>query len=129
MSNVLKPLRFTKTHEWLHVQDNEVTLGITDHAQQSLGDLVFIELPEVGNNICAGDEIGVVESVKAASDVYTPVAGAIIAINHKVIEDPALVNQDPYGEGWLVKIKVTNLHQINDLLDETAYENNIAEDH
>ncbi|WP_133128561.1 glycine cleavage system protein GcvH [Legionella nagasakiensis] len=127
MNDIPKELRFTKTHEWIRKDKEELTLGITEHAQQLLGDLVFVELPEVGNTVCAGDEIGVVESVKAASDFYAPIGGVIIAVNHKVSEDPALVNKDPYGEGWLVKIRANNPNEIKELLDAEQYKNEIKD--
>ncbi|AHE65729.1 glycine cleavage system protein GcvH [Legionella oakridgensis] len=128
MNDIPKDLRFTKTHEWIKGNEEALTLGITDHAQQLLGDLVFVELPEVGNTVCAGDEIGVVESVKAASDFYAPVGGVIIAVNHKVSEDPGLVNKDPYGEGWLVKIRANNFNEVKTLLDAEQYGHEITED-
>ena len=98
-------LKFTRTHEWLKSNGTEMTIGITEHAQQLLGDMVFVELPEKGDEVNAGDELGVVESVKAASDFYAPISGVVIAVNQQVSENPALVNSDPYGAGWLVKIK------------------------
>lgn len=128
MSDIPTPLYFTKTHEWVKQEEDALTLGITDHAQQLLGDLVFVELPEVGNKVCVGDEIGVVESVKAASDFYAPASGVIIAVNHKVSEDPSLVNKDPYGSGWLVKIKPSNAHELEELLNSEQYELEISED-
>ncbi|KTD20924.1 glycine cleavage system H protein [Legionella lansingensis] len=122
-------LKFTKTHEWLRTDDNEFTVGITEHAQELLGDMVFVELPEEGDEVNAGDEIGVVESVKAASDFYAPVSGVIVAVNQSVSENPALVNKEPYGAGWLVKIKPSNTTELNDLLDNEQYQNEIKEDH
>src|SRR5688500_2664195 len=104
-------LKFTSTHEWLKIVDQECLIGITDHAQQLLGDMVFVELPEEGDEVEAGEELGVVESVKAASDFYAPVSGKVIAINQAVNENPALVNSDPYNTGWLVKIKPRNLEE------------------
>ncbi|WP_133130669.1 glycine cleavage system protein GcvH [Legionella yabuuchiae] len=128
MSDVPANLKFTETHEWILVNDGEATIGITDHAQRLLGDLVFVDLPEVGNTVSSGDELGVVESVKAAADFYTPISGVIVAVNPKVCEDPALVNQDPYGTGWLVKIKPNSPAEIENLLDAEAYEQEIAEE-
>ncbi|KTC86980.1 glycine cleavage system protein GcvH [Legionella brunensis] len=122
-------LKFTKTHEWLRAEDNDFTVGITEHAQELLGDMVFVELPEEGDEVRVGDEIGVVESVKAASDFYAPISGVIVAINQEVSENPALVNKDPYGAGWLVKIKAHNTSEINDLLNAEQYQNEIKEDH
>lgn len=125
----MNALRFTKTHEWLHSSDQEVTIGITDHAQQLLGDLVFIELPTVGAAFAVGDELGVVESVKAASDFYAPISGQITAINNKALENPAMVNLHPEDEGWLVKMKPSNPSEIDALLDNEQYKQIIAEDH
>jgi len=107
MNEVLDDLKYTKSHEWVRVEENNlVTVGITDYAQESLGDLVFIELPEVGQLIELGDECAVVESVKAASDVYSPVTGEIIEINVVIIDKPELVNSSPYEDGWLFKVKL-----------------------
>ncbi|GGI87501.1 glycine cleavage system protein GcvH [Legionella impletisoli] len=128
MSDVPANLKFTETHEWILFDKNEATIGITDHAQELLGDLVFVDLPEVGNTVSSGDELGVVESVKAASDFYTPISGIILAVNPKVCEDPALVNQDPYGKGWLVKIKPSSPAEVENLLDAAAYEQEISEE-
>lgn len=122
-------LRYTKTHEWLKQQDELVLVGITDHAQQLLGDLVFVELPEIGESFNAGDELGVVESVKAAADFYSPVSGMVMEVNQHVSEDPSLVNTDPYEGGWLVKIKPSNPEELNSLLSKDDYEKEIAEDH
>ena len=121
-------LKFTSTHEWLQTGEDEVTIGITEHAQQLLGDMVFVELPEEGDELKAGDELGVVESVKAASDFYAPVSGVVIAINQQVSENPALVNSDPYGAGWLVKMRVSDPDELNALLNAEQYQNEIAED-
>ena len=128
MSDIQNDLKFTKTHEWLSV-GTDITIGITDHAQQLLGDMVYVELPEVGAIISAGDELGVVESVKAASDFYAPISGVVIAVNHLVNDNPALVNTDPYGRGWLVQIKATDPSEIDHLLDAQQYQTEIAEDH
>ena len=125
----MNDLKFTKTHEWIKPSDDLMCIGITEHAQELLGDLVFIELPEVGAKVQAGDELGVVESVKAASDFYAPVSGTISAINDEVSANPALVNTDPLGAGWLVKIKVENVSELNQLLSAAEYANQIAEEH
>ncbi len=129
MNKTPSDLKFTKTHEWLKKNQDEITIGITEHAQQLLGDMVYVELPKVGAKVTAGDELGVVESVKAASDVYSPISGVVIALNQKVSEDPALINSDPYGAGWLVKLKADNLAELDDLLDAEQYHNETAEDH
>jgi glycine cleavage system H protein len=112
----MNELKFTATHEWLKEDNNEVIIGITDHAQQLLGDMVFVELPEVGDEVHAGDELGVVESVKAASDFYAPISGVVTAINEAVIENPAIVNTEPYTAGWLVKLRPRDLSEIESLL-------------
>lgn len=129
MSDTPKNLRFTQTHEWINHNQDEMIVGITEHAQQLLGDMVFVDLPQIGDEVSAGDELGVVESVKAASDFYAPISGVIIAINEQVNENPALVNSDPYGAGWLVKIKANDVNDINALLDAEQYQKEIAEDH
>lgn len=129
MNDIPKELRFTKTHEWLKKEKDEFIVGITDHAQQLLGDLVFVELPHVGDEASTGEELGVVESVKAASDFYAPVSGIVIAVNQKVSEDPSLVNKDPYGDGWLVKMKASDENEIKDLLDSNQYHDEIIEEH
>jgi glycine cleavage system H protein len=122
-------MKFTETHEWINTEATPVTIGITEHAQTLLGDLVFIELPEEGQTVKAGDELGVVESVKAASDFYAPISGTIVAVNHQVKEDPALVNRDAEGEGWLLKIDAENPSELATLLDELQYKNIIHEEH
>mgnify|MGYP006292132087 CR=1 FL=1 len=125
----MNELKFTKTHEWLKSEDHEVIIGITDHAQALLGDMVFVEMPEIGDEINAGDELGVVESVKAASDFYAPVGGVVTAINEAVVDNPAIVNSDPYQEGWLVKLKPKHPDELNHLLNAQQYQNEIAEEH
>jgi glycine cleavage system H protein len=112
--------RYTKSHEWLTVDGKTVTVGITDFAQSQLGDVVFLELPAPGRKLAAGESFGVVESVKAASDLYAPVAGRITAVNDKLTAHPELVNSDPYGEGWILKLELTG-DLPSDLLDEAAY--------
>lgn len=129
MSNAPTKLKFTQTHEWLNADQADMIMGITEHAQELLGDMVFVDLPDVGDEVSAGDEIGVVESVKAASDFYAPISGVIVAVNQQVNEDPALVNTDPYGAGWLVKIKASDPEEINALLNSDQYEKEIAGDH
>jgi glycine cleavage system H protein len=111
---------YTKSHEWLTVDGKTVTVGITDFAQSQLGDVVFLELPAPGRKLAARDSFGVVESVKAASDLYSPVAGRIAAVNDKLTAHPELVNTDPYGEGWILKLEVSG-ELPSDLLDEAAY--------
>lgn len=112
--------RYTKTHEWLTVDGKTVTVGITDFAQAQLGDVVFLELPAVGRKLAARESFGVIESVKAASDLYAPVAGRITAVNEKLSAKPELVNSDPYGDGWILKLELAG-ELPADLLDEAAY--------
>lgn len=122
MSNIPADLRYTKSHEWISDSgDGVVTIGVTDHAQESLGDLVFVELPEEGANLAAEDSCAVVESVKAASDIFAPIAGEITAVNSALEDAPEQVNQDPYGEGWLFKMKVTDAADLNGLLTADEY--------
>ena len=125
----MNDLKFTITHEWLKEGSGEVIIGITDHAQELLGDMVFVELPEVGDQVSAGEELGVVESVKAASDFYAPVSGVVTAVNEVVVENPGLVNSDPYAAGWLVKIKPSHPDEMKSLLNTEQYQNEIAEEH
>jgi len=112
--------RYTKSHEWLTVEGKNVTVGITDFAQAQLGDVVFLELPAPGRKLTAGETFGVVESVKAASDLYSPIGGRITAVNEKLKEHPELINSDPYGDGWILKLELTG-ELPGDLLDEAAY--------
>ncbi len=122
MSNVPENLRYTESHEWANAETAEVIkVGITDHAQAQLGDLVFVELPAVGDEFDQGDACAVVESVKAASDIYSPIAGEVVAVNDALEDDPALVNTDPYGEGWLFAIKPADEDALDDLLDAETY--------
>ena len=122
MSDIPGDLKYTKSHEWVRVNDSgTLTIGITDHAQGQLGDLVFVELPEVGQQLAAGDGFAVVESVKAASDVYTPVGGAVTGINEKLADSPELVNTDPYAEGFLMTLELEDGGDLGALLDAAAY--------
>ncbi len=114
-------LKYTPDHEWLSVEGDIAVVGITHHAQDALGDVVFVELPEVGTTFAAKDVAGVVESVKAAADVYMPVNGEIIEVNEALRDDPSLANSDPLGAGWFFKVKLSNLAELDGLLDETAY--------
>jgi len=119
-------LFYTEDHEWIRADDDEAVIGITNHAQKQLGDLVFIELPEVGRKVSKGEAAIVVESVKAASDVYMPVDGEIVAVNAALEADPGLVNSAAEGDGWMVKIRMDNAEQLDGLLDESAYKALIA---
>lgn len=118
-------LQYAKTHEWILIEGDEATVGITDYAQDALGDVVYVELPEVGAELDAGDAFGAIESVKAASDVYLPVAGTITAINDAVVNSPELLNSDPYGDAWLVKIKLAE--GVGALMSAEAYEKFVDE--
>lgn len=121
MSNVPADLKYTKSHEWVRLEaDGTVTVGITDHAQEALGDLVFIELPEVGKTLAAGQEAAVVESVKAAADVYAPIAGSVTAVNEAVVDAPETLNKDAYA-AWLFKLQPANAGDLGGLLDAAAY--------
>jgi len=122
MSNIPANLKYTKTHEWVRNDgDGVVTIGITDHAQELLGDLVFVELPEVGAELEEGGECAVVESVKAASDVYCPLAGEVVAINEDLVDAPETLNEDAYGKGWLFQLKLVDPGSLDDLMDAEAY--------
>jgi glycine cleavage system H protein len=122
MSNVPEELRYTETHEWLSERnDGSVRVGITDHAQEALGDLVFVELPAVGDQLDQGDSCAVVESVKAASDIYAPIAGEVIEINEDLENDPGMINNDPYGDGWLFALMPSDDAELDDLIDAETY--------
>ncbi len=114
-------LKFTKDHEWVRLDGDGAVIGITDHAQTALGDVVFVDLPEIGREVAAGEAIAVVESVKAASDVYAPIAGRIVEVNSALGEDPGLVNRAPTGEGWFFRIEPRDTAEVAALLDEAAY--------
>ena len=126
--NVPTELRYTKTHEWVRLDKNGVaTIGITDFAQEQLGDLTYVELPGVGDNVEAQSEVAVVESVKAAADIYAPVAGTIAEVNKKLEEQPELINSDPFGDGWIYKLRPDDPSEIDMLLDAGGYEDMIPE--
>ena len=132
MSNdVPSELRYTESHEWVRLDDDGIaTVGITDHAQELLGDLVFVELPEVGAELVAGAECAVVESVKAASDVYSPVTGEVLEANELLAESPETINQDPYEEGWIYRVRLSDETEVQALMDADAYaEHAESEDH
>ena len=114
-------LYFTKEHEWIRVEGNSATVGISNHAQEALGDIVFVEVPPAGRELRKGEEAAVVESVKAASDVYSPISGSVIEGNQAIADDPALVNNDPEGGGWFFKIEVKDPSELQGLMDESAY--------
>ena len=114
-------LKYSKEHEWVATEDSVATIGITDHAQDQLGEIVYIELPAVGDKVSKDDPFGVVESVKAVSDIYAPVTGTVIEINEDLPESPETVNEDPYGDGWLIKVKITDMSDLEDLMDAEEY--------
>ena len=119
-------VKYTKDHEWIKVDGDTATIGITEHAQEQLGDVVFVELPAVGKKVVKGGEAAVVESVKAASEVYAPVTGEVVAVNKELEGDPALVNRGAEGEGWFMKVKLANKNELNDLMDKAAYDKFVA---
>jgi glycine cleavage system H protein len=128
MSNIPSELKYVTSHEWVREEgDNIVTVGITEHAQELLGDMVFVELPEVDDAISTGDDVAVAESVKAASDIYAPVSGTVIEVNEELEDSPELVNSDAFGEGWLFKVKLDDAGELDNLLDAEGYANSIDE--
>jgi glycine cleavage system H protein len=121
MSSILPDRKYTKDHEWASAKGQNVTVGITDFAQTSLGDVTFVQLPETGKVFKKGEIIGSVESVKAVSDIYAPISGKITKVNQDVLNDPALLNQDPYGKAWLIEVEASNAGELNELLSPEAY--------
>ncbi|ACR11908.1 glycine cleavage system protein GcvH [Teredinibacter turnerae] len=129
MSEIRSELKYLSSHEWARVEeDGTVTIGITDHAQEALGDVVFVETPEVGSQVSAGEEAGVVESVKAASDIYSPVTGEVIAVNELLEEAPETVNESPYDEGWFFKVKPSDVSELDGAMDSEAYVKSVEDD-
>ncbi|HAU4920148.1 glycine cleavage system protein H [Aeromonas hydrophila] len=129
MSHIPSELKYATSHEWIRVEANgEAVVGITEHAQELLGDMVFVDLPEVGKQVGAGDDCAVAESVKAASDIYSPVSGEILAVNEELEGSPGLVNSDPYGAGWLFRIKLDDAGELANLLDAEGYQNVVDEE-
>ena len=129
MSQTPSELKYASSHEWARLEeDGTVTMGISDHAQDALGDVVFVELPELGDSLAAGDEAGVVESVKAASDVYAPIGGEVIAVNNLLEDEPETVNSDPYNDGWFYKLQPADASELENLLDAEAYQVQCAEE-
>ncbi|QIK77709.1 glycine cleavage system protein GcvH [Sphingomonas piscis] len=119
-------LYFTKEHEWIRLEGDTATVGISNHAQEALGDIVFAEVPEAGKSLSKGQEAAVVESVKAASDVYAPVGGEVVEGNQAIADDPSLINTDPEGEGWFFKLRLSDTSEVEGLMDETAYREWVA---
>ena len=129
MSNIPAELKYASSHEWLRSEGNGIyTVGITEHAQDLLGDMVFVELPEVGDSVAQGDDVAVAESVKAASDIYAPIAGEIVEVNEALTDSPELVNSAPYTDGWMFKIKASDESEVAGLLDAAGYKNAIDEE-
>ncbi|MGV8940381.1 MAG: glycine cleavage system protein GcvH [Lysobacter sp.] len=129
MSEIPGDLKFMKSHEWARVEDDgKVTVGISDHAQGLLGDLVYVELPNVGDRVEAGAACAVVESVKAASDIYTPVTGTVVAVNEALNDKPETINEDAYGDGWIFTLEIEERDQLNEMLDPDAYAEMLEED-
>ena len=128
MSEVPADLKFLSSHEWVLVEDGVATVGVSDHAQELLGDLVYVELPEVGSTVAAGDSVGVIESVKAASDTYAPISGEIVEINEELEDAPDRINVDHYGDGWMYRMSIEDAEELENLLDAEAYTESIADD-
>jgi len=129
VSNIPDELRYATSHEWIRIEDDgNASVGISDHAQDALGDIVFVELPEPGTSVNAKDEVAVVESVKAASDIYSPVSGSIIAINEALLDAPETVNSSPYENGWFFKIKVSDAAELEELMDAEGYSEHCEEE-
>ena len=121
MSDLPNHLKYTKEHEWLEIDGDTATIGITDHAQAALGDLVFVELPEVGASVSAGDDFAVVESVKAASEVYTPVSGEVLEVNEDLTDQPEAINEHPYTDGWIARVKLSDKSELDETMDAEEY--------
>jgi glycine cleavage system H protein len=120
-------LKYSKEHEWVLVEDNTATIGITEYAQEELGDVVYVELPEVGEKIVKDDPFGAVESVKAVSDVYAPVSGAVLEVNDQLPDNPEAINDDPYGDGWMIRVELSDLDDLKDLMDADEYAEYVAQ--
>jgi len=120
--------RYAKSHEYVHVESNVGTVGITDYAQKELGDVVFVELPQVGTQLEQGDELGSIESVKAVSELFAPISGEVVEVNEALTEKPELVNTDPYGDGWMVRIKLATPEEVGELMDDEEYEEYIKKE-
>jgi len=118
--------RYTRDHEWIELDGDTATVGITDHAQEQLGDIVFVELPEIGREVAKGGEAAVVESVKAASEVYAPLAGTVVAVNDSLATEPGKVNADPFGAGWFLKLRLADASGLDELMDEASYRSRIV---
>jgi glycine cleavage system H protein len=128
MSNTPEDLSYTKDHEWVRLRGDQATVGITDHAQKQLGDVVYVELPKIGEKFEAGEPFGSVESVKAVSEIYMPLTGSVVEVNESLNDSPEKVNEDPYGDGWMIVLKVENAAQVDGLLSSIEYEDYIKEE-
>lgn len=126
-TKVPEDLLYTEEHEYVKREGDEVVVGITDYAQNELSDVVFVELPETGNSFAKMEAFGTIEAVKAVSELYSPISGEVVAVNEKLEEDPAVVNRDPYGDGWMIRLKVNDTSELDDLLDAGAYKDLISE--
>jgi glycine cleavage system H protein len=123
-----KDLKYTEEHEWVKVEGNIATVGVTDYAQDSLGDVVYVELPQEGGSVTKNEPFGVVESVKAVSDLYAPVSGSVAEVNDAIIDNPEVINEDPYGDAWMIKVEISNLGELNELLTSDEYQKFIEEE-
>ncbi len=119
-------LRYSKEHEWVATEDSVATIGVTDFAQDQLGEIVYVELPSVGDKVSKDDPVGVIESVKAVSDIFAPVSGTVTEVNQELAESPEIINEDPYGDGWLIKIRISDGAELDDLMDNDEYQEAIA---
>lgn len=128
MTAIPADLKYSKEHEWVRVDGKTVTIGITDYAQDQLGEVVFVDLPDEGENFTQGDAFGSVESVKSVSDVFCPVSGKVVEVNDPLLDGPEVLNEDPYGEGWMVKIEVSNLKELDSLFNKQQYQDFISEE-
>lgn len=125
--NFPSDLKYTKEHEWVKIEGDTATVGITDYAQDALGDVVFLELPEIDSEFAKGDTFGVVESVKAVSDLYAPIGGTVVKINEPLVDEPEAINEDPYDKSWMISLKVDNSAELDDLMDAAQYEAYVKE--
>jgi len=121
--NIPQNLKYTKEHEWARIEGNRVVVGVTSHAQEALGDVVFVELPKVGSAVSAGKQFGVVESTKAVSELYSPLTGKVVKVNDALTDSPQTINSDPYGAGWIIEVELSDTKQLAGLMDASAYEN------
>ena len=126
MANIPEDLHYSKDHEWIRVENEVGTVGITDHAQHSLGDVVYVELPKIGERVAAGESFGSVESVKAVSEIFTPVGGEIVEVNETLKDEPEKVNADPYGAAWMIKVRISNSGEVDKLMNAAEYEDYVA---